>query len=403
MRIGIDASRGFVDQPTGTERYSFEVISRLQQYPEAGNHEWYLYVKALPKNTNFASNFKFRVIKMSRFWTQLGLAAYTWLDKLDVLWIPAHTLPVLRKPGVKTMVTIHGIEYEWLPAYENKLQKWYLPLSTQYAVATANEIVAVSQFTKQQLIERLGADEKKITVIWEGYIQNNKTLNSKDQNESEYLTLNPSPKLVEGHYADVLKKFGLVKGKYLIFVGTVQPRKNLVKLIEVFSYLTPTPLLRKGEGNFSSEIKLVICGKYGWMYEDILAAPKKYGVEDRVIFTNYISDVERYTLLANALVYVQPSITEGFGLPILEAWEAGLPVVSSNGGALKEVIGDAGLLFDPLNTDDMRQAIEKMTSSEKLRDEYIKKGRERLAEFSWDKAARETLTEILKLGAYDHK
>ncbi len=376
MRIGIDASRGFVDQPTGTERYSFELISRLQQYPEAANHEWYLYVKAMPKNTNFASNFKFRVIKMSRFWTQLGLAAYTWTDKLDVLWVPAHTLPVLRKPGIKTIVTIHGIEYEWLPAYENKLQKWYLPLSTQYAVATANEIVAVSQFTKQQLIKRLAAEEKKIKVIWEGY--------------SKYLTLNPSPNLVEGHYSDVLKKFSLKKGKYLIFVGTVQPRKNLVKLIEAFSHI-------------KSELKLVICGKYGWMYEDVLAAPKKYGVEDRVIFTNYISDIERYTLLANALVYVQPSITEGFGLPILEAWEAGLPVVSSNGGALKEVVGESGLLFDPQNTSDMTQTIEKMADSEKIREQYIKKGRERLAEFSWDKAARETLTEILKLGAYDHK
>lgn len=162
MRIGIDASRAFGSQKTGTERYSYEIITRLLKLPEISKHEVILYTK--------------ENIKLPFLWTQIGLAYRTWVDKLDVLWVPAHTLPILRPPSqmlwrgkhLKTVVTIHGIEYEWLPAYENWLQRWYLPLSTKYACWAANKIIAVSEFTKKQLVERLGADPKKIEVVYEG-------------------------------------------------------------------------------------------------------------------------------------------------------------------------------------------------------------------------------------------
>ena len=154
MRIGIDASRAFGQQKTGTESYSYELITQLLKLPEAKNHTWILYTK--------------ENIKLPYLWTQLGLAYRTWTDNLDVLWVPAHTLPIFARPGLKKVVTIHGIEYEWLPAYENWLQRWYLPLSTQYAVMSANKIIAVSEFTKQQLINRLNADADKISVIHEG-------------------------------------------------------------------------------------------------------------------------------------------------------------------------------------------------------------------------------------------
>ena len=153
MRIGIDASRAFGRDRTGTENYSYEIITRMLKLPQAKKHTWILYTK--------------ENIKLPYLWTQVGLAYKTWTDNLDVLWVPAHTLPVLARPGLAKVVTIHGIEYEWLPAYENWLQRWYLPLSTQYAVMSASRIIAVSQFTKKQLVERLGADPKKITVIHE--------------------------------------------------------------------------------------------------------------------------------------------------------------------------------------------------------------------------------------------
>lgn len=331
MRIGIDASRAFGRDRTGTENYSYEIITRMLKLPQAKKHTWILYTK--------------ENIKLPYLWTQVGLAYKTWTDNLDVLWVPAHTLPVLARPGLAKVVTIHGIEYEWLPAYENWLQRWYLPLSTQYAVMSASRIIAVSQFTKKQLVERLGADPKKITVIHEG-------ISYKDINRQ----------------SNILDRYGL-------FVGTIQPRKNLVRLIKAFCKLKIV------------NCKLVICGKLGWNYQEVLDEAKK---NKNIIIKGYVSDEDRNTLLKNAMFYVQPSITEGFGLPVLEAMSAGIPVISSNGGALPEVVGDAGLLFNPFDQLDLLAKLTKIISNPKLRKKLMTKGHLRTRQFSWEKAARET-------------
>lgn len=351
MRIGIDASRAFVDQPTGTERYTFEVITRLLAMPAERKHEWILYVRSQRLAYSVqADNVRIKEISLKYLWTQVGMAYRTWVDRLDVLWVPAHTLPILRKPGLKTVVTIHGIEYEWLPAYENVLQRWYLPLSTKYAVHSADRIIAVSGFTKRQLVERLGADAGKIDVVYEG------------------VSFKETP--FKSGKGVSLRKWGLKPKQYLLFIGTIQPRKNLERLIEAFSKLTP-------------ELKLVICGKWGWGYERVR---RLISDQRSVIATGYVDDTTRQVLLKNALVYVQPSITEGFGLPVLEAMEAGVPVASSRGGALAEVVGNAGELFDPFDVEDMRVKIKRAMGNREL----VRKGRKGVGEFSWEKAASET-------------
>lgn len=366
MRIGIDASRAFEVERTGTETYSYQMIRHILQLPEAGKHEWYLYVKSQAPSTNNqiifnnqAPNTKFIQIPLPFLWTQTGLAARTWIDKLDCLWVPAHTLPLLRKPDLKTLVTVHGIEYEWLPAYESRLQRWYLPWSTIYAVKTVTKVIAVSDFTKGQLVERLGADPARIQVVHEGV---------------SFQALNPK------HQYSIFNKFKIIPEKYLLFIGTVQPRKNLARLIEAFSRI------RDHRG-----LRLVIAGKLGWQYEAVLAAPEKFGVKNRVVFTGYITDEEKEVLLRNALVYVQPSITEGFGLPVLEAFAAGVPVISSDGGALKEILNFSGFLFDPFETEGIKKSLELVLGNKKIRRELVDRGRERLKDFSWVQAARQTL------------
>lgn len=379
MRIGIDASRAFVKNPTGTERYSYEVITRILKLPEAKKHTWILYTRNSPPAAAYPSlklreggGVSYKRINLPFLWTQAGLAYRTWVDRLDVLWIPAHTLPVLRKPGIKTVVTIHGIEYEWLPQYENWLQRWYLPLSTQYAVMRASRIIAVSEFTKKQLVERLHAKPEKIKVVHEG---------------CNTAPSDPSPNLGEGRKGEVLEKYGLKSKKYLLFVGTVQPRKNLVRLIQAFSNITPRPPLNLRGGD---NLKLVIVGKLGWNYQEVLEAPEKYGVKEQIVIVGYINDIERDIILHNALVYVQPSITEGFGLPVLDAFSAGIPVVSSNGGALPEIIGDAGMLFDPYDQLDILDKLAKVVSNHKLRKELMVKGNLRTRKFNWKIAANKT-------------
>ncbi|KKT57915.1 MAG: hypothetical protein UX91_C0007G0188 [Candidatus Amesbacteria bacterium GW2011_GWB1_47_19] len=352
---------------TGTEEYSWQIIKHILALPEARKHEWILYVKPNFQFSifNFQSipNVQILKIQIPYLWTQVGLVWRTWVDRLDVLWIPAHTLPVLRKPGIKTIVTIHGIEYEWLPAYENALQRWYLPLSTQYAVLSAHKIIAVSEFTKRQLVERLGAEERKIEVVYEGV----------ETNFQFSIT----------NFQSILKKFKLQSKKYLLFVGTIQPRKNLERLIEAFSVLsTQCSVLN---------LKLAIAGKWGWNYDGVKQAPVKFGVEDQVEFTGFVDEQEKKILLQNCLVYVQPSITEGFGLPVLEAFAAGVPVVSSSGGALGEITADSGQLFDPESAVDMAEKLKAVVRNGKLRRELVRKGRERIKKFSWSMAAEKTL------------
>ena len=165
-------------------------------------------------------------------------------------------------------------------------------------------------------------------------------------------------------------------------MGTVQPRKNLQRLIEAFARL-------KAQDSRFNNLKLFIAGKLGWNYDEVVRLAKMHSV----IITGYVDETIRQILLKNALVYVQPSITEGFGLPILEAMAAGVPVVSSSGGALPEVVGDAGLLFDPYNIDEMGDKIKEAMGNRQL----INKGWKRVKEFSWDKATIETYNILTKL------
>jgi glycosyltransferase involved in cell wall biosynthesis len=357
MRIGIDASRAFERQRTGTENYSYQIIKTLLALPEADKHDWVIYVREGGKDFDI-QNKRIDIVRVGlpRLWTQAGLAARTWIDKLDVLWVPAHTLPILRKPGMKTVVTIHGIEYEWLPAYENRLQRWYLPLSTRYAAATATRVIAVSQFTKRQLIERLGVQADKICVIYEG------------------AEIEP----VKAEAAKVLSQWNLKKGEYLLFVGTVQPRKNLARLIEAVARM-------------KKPVKLVIAGKLGWNFNDVLEAPLRFGIPQEVEIVGYINDTERNSLLLNSAGLVLPSITEGFGLPIVEAMAAGVPVAASTGGALPEVVGEAGLLFDPEDVVDICQKLTILIEDKNLRRQMVEKGICRAKEFRWEKAAQHTL------------
>ena len=403
MVIGIDSSRAFVGDKTGTENYSYHLIKEMLRLPESCSHTFVLFIRpnaVLPKELAGYSNVIVKEVKFNYLWTQVGLAWETWQkvksDKgkviLDVLWVPAHTLPILRRGfggrgcnKLKTVVTIHGLEYQWLPEYKNLLQKWYLPLSTFYAAKNADKLIAVSGFTAKQLIKELHTDKNKIEVIHEG------TASSRAQ--SRDLDSSTSVGMTTTSYA-------LHDKKYILFVGTVQPRKNLVALVEAFSQFSKK----------YSDYKLVIAGGIGWMAREILSAPNRYDVQEKVVFTGRVSDSQLHALYLGASVYVQPSITEGFGLPILEAMNMGVPVISSDGGALPEVVGDAGIIVKISNPKfsnsqiknsfevRLAAAMEKMVGDSKFRTKMISLGKERVSEFTWEKAASKTLKVILLEG-----
>lgn len=368
MIIGVDASRAFVSKRTGTENYSFQLIKHMLMCRDADKHRFVLFTRKLesdvPEWAN-RKNVEVVEIKMPRLWTQLGLARETWRRKLDLLFVPAHTLPVFRRPGIRTVVTIHGLEYEWLPEYKNLLQRWYLPLSTMYAVRSADRLIAVSEFTRKQIIERLGADSDKIFTIHEGV----------DQEFFE-------KKRAESFVETTLKKFAITR-PYVLFVGTLQPRKNLPFLIQTMSYV-------RG-------VQLVLAGGPGWMTEGIYEAPTRYGMKDRVVFTGRIEDEELAVLMQQANLYVQSSVTEGFGLPIIEAMAAGTAVVTSNGGALREVAGDAAFAMDEFDVEKWARKISELCESSQKRVSLIRKGAKRVEHFSWQRCAKMTLKTLVEI------
>jgi glycosyltransferase involved in cell wall biosynthesis len=377
MIIGIDASRAFISDRTGTENYSYHLITEMLRLPESEPHTFVLFTRPnaiLPRELDGYNNVIVKCVKWKYLWTQLGLAWETWKDpQIAVLWVPAHTLPILRKPRINTVVTIHGLEYQWLPEYKNLLQRWYLPLSTMYAAKSADKLIAVSVFTADQLKKELHTNPKNIKVVHEGVELHSRSVGAL-------------------HSGSVLSRYGLMAKKYILFVGTIQPRKNLASLIEAFSQFALT----------NPEYHLVIAGGTGWMAEEVLLAPSKCGVQEKVIFTGRVGDQTLKALYHSAAIYVQPSLTEGFGLPLLEAMHAGVPVVTSDGGALREVVGDAGLVVPLADLSSfstrLGEAIETVVKNRELRRKLVANGKNRVRDLNWKKAATETLKVLVTTG-----
>jgi glycosyltransferase involved in cell wall biosynthesis len=221
-------------------------------------------------------------------------------------------------------------------------------------------IIAVSEATKKDLVKVMKVSPKRIKVIHEAVDQ-------------KIFRKQPESKINL-----VRKKYGLAKD-YFIYVGTIQPRKNLVRLIEAFSKMP------------SKKYDLVLAGKPGWLYDEIYQAPKKFGVEERVKFLGFVDTEDLTSLYSGALSFVFPSLYEGFGLPILEAMACRLPVLTSNTSSMPEVSGSRAILVDPKNVEDIAKGLNLLSRNEKLRTELANKGWEWSKSFSWEKTARETL------------
>lgn len=404
MVIGFDASRAFVEGRTGTENYSFQLLKALAKIDT--ENRYLIYIKENSKfeigNTkSWPENFKFQIINFKFLWTQIGLAFRTWIDPLDLLFISSHTLPVLKKPGLKTVLTVHDLGAEYLPSAHQLKQVIYLNLMTHYQLKSATKLIAVSEATKKDIVNRVGIAEKKIEVIYEGVDKKVFKPMSKDA------------------VNNIVKTFDLEREKYFLFVGTIQPRKNLERLITAFSkFLSRRDSANEQESRDKNYVlrvkknlkreslntnplilipkfKLVLVGQKGWKSEEIYKLPKELGIEDKVIFTGRIPDQDLVGLYNGALALTYPSLFEGFGLPIIEAFACGCPVITSDLSSMPEIGGDAVLLVDPYGVGSISNAMHQLSSDDRLRSTLIKKGRVRAGQFDWERCARETLA-ILK-------
>ncbi len=362
MNIGIEAERANNPVKTGVEHYAKELIVHLAKIDQKNNYT--LYLREQPESWFFdlPKNFVLRIIPFPKFWTQLRVSYEMFRNKPDVLFVPASALPLIHPNSV---ITIHDIAWIHFPEAFTGFMKTYLNFSTFQAVTNAKKIIAVSEATKNDLIKKYRLNSTKIVVVPHGYESSPKDFN----NLSDEIR-NQLPE------------------KYVLFLSTLQPRKNLEKLITAFRLLK--------EENPDLPHKLVVVGKPGWKFEQILRTIDEN--KDIVVYLKHISDSDRWPVYNKADVFVYPSLYEGFGMPLLEAFECEVPAAVANNSSLPEVGGDAALYFDPNSEEEMKNTMKKLIDDSELRAQLIRKGKERLSLYSWERCAKETL-EVLEEAA----
>ncbi len=377
MLIGIDASRATAAQRTGTETYSLHLIRAL--LGRGAEHQFRLYFNQAPSPSLFNGKAEMRVMPLARLWTHLRLSREMQVAPPDALFVPAHVLPLIHPR--RSVVTIHDLGFQYYPEAHTLFQNLYLRWSTRYNAQAAARVVADSEATRRDLLRTYHIPEDKIVVAYPG--------------RDERLAMVKEPKLLDAARA----RYGLSK-RYLLYVGTLHPRKNLVRLVRAFSAVlgaTTSMSERTGDSGFEGDcaLQLVLAGQKGWLYEEIFAEVRKLNLQDRVVFTGYVPDADLPSLLSGALVFAFPSLYEGFGLPVLEAMACGTPVICSNLSSLPEVGGDAALLVDPLDVEALAAALSQIITDEGLRTTLVERGFEQVQRFSWRRCASQVL-EVLE-------
>ncbi len=361
LRIAIDASRTTVQQRTGTENYALRLLQHLQQVDMP--HQVALYFRDRPSPDLFATHpqWEQRLIPWRRVWTHLRFATELWRTRPDVTFVPAHTLPRMF-PG-RAVVTVHDLGYIHFPEAHPEDERRYLDWSTRFSAGRATQILADSQATAEDLTMHYNIPAEKVNVVYPGH--------------DDTLAPVKDTAILE----QVKAKYGIV-GDYLFFMGTLQPRKNIQRLVQAYTRWRATA---------THPVQLVLGGKAGWLYNDDWTR----GVEG-VVLTGYIDDADVAALYSGALVFVFPSLYEGFGFPVLEAMACETAVLCSNTSSLPELAGDAAVLVDPTEIDAIAAGIAQLVEDAALRTTLITRGKERLQHFTWDAAAHQTLAVLEK-------
>jgi glycosyltransferase involved in cell wall biosynthesis len=380
--IGVDASRALRPRRTGTERYAWEILHHLLRLPAAAVHCWRLYLDASPDPQTTAMlmppgvQVELCVLPARRLWTHRTLAHELHRRPPDLLFVPSHVAPWAWSPDrlPPTVVTIHDLGYLYFPETHTRSQRLYLEWSTRWSATVATALIAVSQGTARDLHNRYGVPSGKIRVV----------------HEAAAPLIHPA----QDEITAVRARYGLVR-PYALYVGTIQPRKNLARLITAYEQLCA-----------SHEVAwdLVLAGGEGWLSAPILAQARQSPYTAHIHLPGYVPDAELPALLAGACFFCLPSLYEGFGLPVLEAQQLGVPVIASdssadssagNNSALPEIAGEAALLVDPTNVEAIAQAMLTLSQDEALRQRLIAAGYANVQRFSWEKAAEETLAVLV--------
>ena len=301
-------------------------------------------------------------------WEQIYLPFLLSIKGASVFHSPAFICPIIKI--CPTVVTIHDMAYFLYPDKFVHTYRLYLKFWVSLSGKIADKIITDSKCSKEDIVRLLKIPESKIEVVYLG----------KDSN----FRVIPEIDILENY-----KKSNNLPKNYILYVGTIEPRKNipsLLKAYRIFKNACP-----------SLEYSLIIAGEKGWMYSKIFDMVEELNLKDNVRFLGYVSDRDLPLLYNSAQLFVYPSLYEGFGLPPLEAMACGVPVITSNTSSLPEIVGDAGVMVDPLDETALASAISRVLNDSALRDNMIKNGIKRAEEFSWEKTAEKSMQIYQKL------
>lgn len=375
MRIGFDASDCVTGRADGTTRYTRELAARLPML--AREDSWQFFAPGNPKHLLWDQsppNVLWRKSPWPRFWTQSRLPFDLYRYPCDVLFMPIQQLPILRPRHTRTVAVIHDLAFHEFGDQFTYVNWMLLHAFTSQTVREADHIIAVSKSTADD-IERLYGRRNNVHVIWHGV------------HHAQFVR--PDSRVLSEAGESLRTAIPGLRRSYILFVGQVQPRKNLARLVQAFELM---------ESRWPN-VQLVVAGGHGWLNQPIYQLFKESRRQRDILVTGTVDEACLASLYWHAEALVLPSLYEGFGLPVLEAMAAGCPVVAADSSSLREIVSSAGVLVDPY---DPRSIAEGIAQALRTPAELRAKGLQHVASFTWDKTARETLA-VLEAAQQDRK
>lgn len=352
MRIGIDAYEANVTQRVGIGQYAFQTLSGLYRLDKQNEYFVFLPTPPLADMPKENERWQYVIGRPVSFWTIRELPRLIKNHPVDVFFSPTHYIPWFTPiPKVLAIMDVSYLYYPELFRTKDLLQLKYMGL---YSIKRAKKILTISEFSKKEIVEHYKYPETNIEVTYPGIDEKMKTI------KSESPKRNPDR-------------------PYILFVGTMQPRKNVERLISAFEQL-------------AEDVDLVLVGKKGWLYESIFTKIAHSPKKEHIKWLDFVSQEELVQLYTNARCFVLPSLYEGFGIPVADALFYNCPVVISQTTSLPEVAGDGGIYVDPLTPTSIAEGLHKaLQLSPEERKKLVQVGQAHIQQFTWEACARKTL------------
>ncbi len=378
MHIVIDGNEANIVQRVGSNVYAFELLAALEKITRDRVDVKFTVVlsaQPIPDLPPVRKGWQYQAIRPTKFWTQWALPWYLYQNRaqIEVFFTPGHYAP--RITPVPYVSSVMDVAYHYFPQQFRFSDYLQLSMWTKFSVKQAAKIIAISQSTLRDVVKVYRRKAEDIAVAYPAVVGNQRPV---------------SPIKAQA----IIRKFK-VKVPYFLYVGTLQPRKNLVNLISAYEVYRDQV---QTAGIKSAPKQLVLAGKIGWLADAILAQAEKSRYKDEIIFTGFISDSEKKALYSVATASILVGIYEGFGMPPLESLALGTIPVVANSSSLPEVVGDAGILVEPLDpakiADGLMQAATLKLSQKQ---EWKSKAAKQVARFSWEKSAQVVLDTLLEV------